>query len=187
MIHELPNLRFFHTLSPIPKFKEWLDLKLSFAAASDPSDEKLIANCLTQQEIEVLKSASNSKSIAAFLKSHINSRDFREKVNKGENALDEISQAVASFLRRICAHYLYAAKKNGFAFNSVCNFHIKNGAQIYRINFGADLSEHGWSSSYTLMANYGYYLGELDYNSVGYLTNKNIKISDHVKELLLVK
>lgn len=190
MIHELPNLNQFHTLSPIPKFKEWLDLKLNFAANSDHADEKLIEKFLLADELEFLKQSNTNVSIADSIKSHINSKSFKDHVNTSYNngnaqLDDKLDQVAANFLQRACAYYLYAVKKNGFAFNSVTNFHIKNGAQIYRINFGGDLSDHGWSSSYSLMVNYGYYLDDVNNNCVNYLTNKNIKISDHVRKLLL--
>lgn len=102
-----------------------------------------------------------------------------------ENQEDKLNLIFANFLRRSCAFYLYYEKKNGYAFNSVCNFHIKNGAQIYRINFGGNDSEKGWSASYGLMVNYGYYLEDLDLNCVNYLTEKKIKVSNYVEKLLV--
>lgn len=175
LILELPNLHLFHTLSPIPKFKEWLDLKLKFAQSQDSNELKLVMSWLDPHEAELFPAVES-------LTDYLNSKKFKENVTAC--TLDNIDQAIANFLRRSCAYYLYHVKKNGFAFNSVCNFHIKNGAQIYRLNFGADLSDHGWASSYTMMVNYGYYLNELEQNCVDYLTNKKIKISDNVSGLL---
>ena len=87
-------------------------------------------------------------------------------------------------MKKACAYYLYNEKKNGFAFNSVANFHLRNGAQFYRVNFAADLSDNGIKSSYGLMVNYGYYLNDLDVNCVTYLTEKKIQVSALFKELI---
>lgn len=184
LVHELPNLRFFHTLSPIPKFREWLDLELKFASDADSSrDLKLVESWLNDTEKQAVQNLAGA-SLVEKIRNHMHSKQFRDYLAKQDTEVGEIDVAVGNFLRRSCAHYLYAVKKNGYAFNSVCNFHIKNGAQIYRVNLGGDLSEHGWAASYSMMVNYGYYLDELDHNCVNYLTNKNIKISEHVKQLL---
>jgi malonyl-CoA decarboxylase len=63
----------------------------------------------------------------------------------------------------------------------VANFHLKNGAQIYRINFKGNLSENGWRTSYGMMVNYGYYLDRVDFNCINYLINKQIVVSDLVR------
>lgn len=130
LIHELPNLRLFHTLSPIPKFREWLDLKIKFAETTDSSDLKLVESWIDQNDRKKFESAIGN-SIVDKVKLHLHSKQFRDNLSNG-TIQNPIDMAMANFLRRSCAYYLYAVKKNGFAFNSVCNFHIKNGAQIYR-------------------------------------------------------
>ena len=40
LIEQIPSLRNFHTLSPIPKFREWLDLKISTYSTATESECK---------------------------------------------------------------------------------------------------------------------------------------------------
>ena len=85
---------------------------------------------------------------------------------------------------RSCAFYLYHEKKNGYAFNSVANFHLKNGAIIYRINLAGDMSDNGVRSSYGMMVNYGYYLDQVDSNCIDYLIEKKITAPELVSKYL---
>lgn len=185
LIDELPNLKHFHTLSPIPKFKEWLDFKLTFTK-TNKNDQTIVEKFIKSDELNSLKADFKLEEfnlIIERLKSYVNSPKFKKAIE--ENKFDDrINKIAADFLTRACAYYLFYEKKNGYALNSVCNFHIKNGAQIYRINFGGDLSDKGWNASYSLMVNYGYYLDDVNTNCVNYLSNKTIRVSDQVQTIL---
>ena len=187
LLEELPNLRNFHTLSPIPKFREWLDMKL-LNENSGQLDKFLneIELDILSKTLQVQTTSSSRGELYGKIKAYINSAKFKSDlasdVDSNEN--EPFNKVIEMFLKRACAFYLYHEKKNGYAFNSVANFHLRNGAQIYRINFGADLSDNGLRSSYGLMVNYGYYLADLDYNCVSYLTDKTIKTSLLVNEYL---
>lgn len=126
LLHELPNLRDFHTLSPIPNFKEWLDLKLSFARTHQ-TDQLLVKGFFKENELEYLRENFGSVKFPEMVdkfKNFINTENFRTIVRMGDYA-DKTNEYMANFLKRSCAYYLYSVKKSGFAFNSVCNFHIK--------------------------------------------------------------
>ena len=88
------------------------------------------------------------------------------------------------FLNHCCAYYLLNEKQRGYALNSVENFHIKNGAILDRINFGADLTDKGWKLSFSLMVNYTYNLNDLDNNCISYLNDKKISSSLSVLKFL---
>jgi malonyl-CoA decarboxylase len=187
LIDELPNLKNFHTLSPIPKFKEWLDTRLA--------DEKYnMKKFFYEHELNELQNLLNSdKQDSKFnskIRENLNHHAFKENIaslNASEltSSINILNNLLAQFLLRSCAFYLYNEKKNGYAFNSVTNFHLRNGAQIYRLNLAADLSDNGWSNSYGMMVNYGYKLNELDSNCIDYLINKNINISDIFRSHLI--
>jgi hypothetical protein len=201
LLTELPNLKYFHTLSPIPKFKEWLDLKISIAItnsnqqdASKKNEFFDIDKCFSGDELNKLKQifeikTEDKKSILyEKIKQHINSSKFKfdqfqVSIQKSEQEL-KANEILGNFLNRSCAFYLFYEKKSGYAFNSVANFHLRNGAQIYRINFGGDISDKGWNNSYSMMVNYGYYLNELNHNCVSYLSDKTIKTSELVDKYL---
>ena len=200
LIDEFPKLTRFHTLSPIPKFKIWLDHKISM------NDSEILQKSFTGEELEFLNARFELNSISneterhkkLFAKIHeqINSSEFRlssvshredheKSLASVENVNEKLDLALAKFLKRVCAYYLLREKKNGYAFNSVCNFHLRNGAIIYRVNFGAEVTEKAWTRSYGLMVNYGYMLDEIEMNCVNYLISKNIKTSESVDKLLL--
>lgn len=178
LLEEIPTLRNFHSLSPIPKFREWLDLKIS-NYNQDQKEYFNLNETLTKEEksflLEHFKLNSDAQ-LFTSIRDVLNSRDFRFYSSN-----DLVYQTVALFLQRACAFYLYMEKKNGYAFNSVSNFHLRNGAQIFRVNFKGDTSDNGWKSSYGMMVNYGYNLDELEENCINYLIRKQIKISDMVR------
>lgn len=186
---EFPSLRMFHTLSPMPKFKEWLDAKIRI------NDHATLRKCfidssqihLLEQQFSLNEPDSSARFSILLTKIHerINSDEFRISTMKhdqsNQNGLDSI---LADFLQRAGAYYLFNEKKNGYAFDPVCNFHLRNGAQIYRVNYGAEAVEKSWQRSYGLMVNYGYYLNDIEANCVDYLVHKTIRTSDLVRQML---
>lgn len=81
-------------------------------------------------------------------------------------------------LTYIAAVYLTKAKSpSGFALNPVANFHLRNGAEVYRLNFAADTSKRGIEQSLGLMVNYRYVLENVAKNSASYVENQKIAIS----------
>ncbi|CAF4393627.1 unnamed protein product, partial [Rotaria magnacalcarata] len=72
---------------------------------------------------------------------------------------------------RLCAYYLTQVKhsKTGYARDPVANFHLRNGAVVWRLNWLADRSERGWKQSLSMMVNYRYYsFDRIDRNSIDY-------------------
>lgn len=197
----MPSLKSFHTLSPIPNFRAWIDLKLSTVISSDTSllskEYFNIERALKRDDdIGFLMAYFETKERAQLfekLKAYLKSNEFKTKaplvdldapepVDLGRDL--KLARVVALFLKRSCAFYLCREKKNGYAFNPVANFHLRNGAHVYRINFKGDFSDNGWQSSYGFMVNYGYKLDELDSNCISYLIDKSIKTSDVVRDCL---
>ena len=189
--NELPTLKYFNTLSPIPGFRNWLQLKLD----DDDYDNKLKffneQKFFKQNEFDFLfkhfeidNSASNKNRLfKEKLKLYLNSNECKEQVFDASIS-NQVKEIISNFLLRSCAFYLYNEKHRGSALNSVCNFHLKNGAKIGRINYAADLSDRGWTISYGLMVNYNYNLSELDLHCLNYLNDKKINVSESVYNLL---
>jgi len=179
-------LKHFHTLSPIPKFREWIDLKLS----ADTNEHFNLTKALTVDELDFLKGHFKTNELSEIfekMKVYMKSNEFRSRMSvvnfdAAKTADLKIERVLAGFLQKACTFYLYYEKKNGYAFNSVANFHLKNGAHIYRVNCNGDLSDNGWKSSYGFMVNYGYKLDELDVNCIRYLIEKKIGISEMVEK-----
>lgn len=95
-----------------------------------------------------------------------------------------ILEELKGIMMRLCATYLYVEKKRGKTLDPVANFHIKNGAIMYRLNWHGDLSKSGIKSSYGIMINYKYELDQIEKNNESYVLDGIIAIGDEFKELL---
>ncbi len=180
---ELPSLRNFHTLSPIPGFRAWLNTKLL-----NGLDEQLKVYFRRKFEkiISLFEIDINNSNTFENLRVYLNSEDFKQSVFKMNETTpkDQRLNLCIELLNNCCAYYLLNEKQRGYALNSVCNFHIKNGAILDRINFGADLTDRGWKLSFSLMVNYTYNLNDLDNNCISYLNDKKISSSLSVLKFL---
>lgn len=87
-------------------------------------------------------------------------------------------------LMRLCAHYLLHVRRRRLAFDPVANFHLRNGASVWRLNWGADLSHTGLSSSFGMMVNYRYVLEDVHSNNQTYLMDGTVPSSDSVQKMV---
>jgi malonyl-CoA decarboxylase len=137
---ELPQLKRFCTLSPIPGFASWLQngselpsgLRRGTAERITESRELLLTT--TGGDLGTLANAS-------FLQS------MPEPAHKA--------------LSRLCAVYLihHATTPKG---DAVARFHLDNGARLERLNPLGDLSRKGLKQSYGMMVNYLYDLQKIE-------------------------
>lgn len=124
---EIPELTTFSTLSPIPGFVKFLrTLKSSSNFWSE--NASYFENAESSQEKVSLILMQLSE-----LQSHQN---FKVLIQEHKNLLE-----------KILVLYLCHCKRREFALDPVCNFHLKNGADIHRINFLADTSSKGFRES----------------------------------------
>src|SRR5579885_2437733 len=131
---ELPGLKTFATLSPIPGFRAWLDARL--AKAEDglllPAEQEAVARVTEGKE----------GGLAALLADPA----------WCENA--ETADALRPPLMRLCARYLLTEKgSQGRALDLVEHFHLTNGARVERLNWLADQSPKGLQQSWGIMVN----------------------------------
>lgn len=78
-------------------------------------------------------------------------------------------------------------KRRGYALNPVAHFHLTNGASLWRLNWGGDVSKNGLERSYGLMVNYRYDLPDISANSLEYTLKGTVAMSNSVRELLPVQ
>lgn len=83
---------------------------------------------------------------------------------------------------RQCAVYLLHVRRRRLAFDPVANFHLRNGASVWRLNWGADLSHNGLKSSFGIMVNYRYILEDVHSNNQMYLMDGNVPSSKEVQQ-----
>ncbi len=140
LVRELPRLKSFATLSPIPGFADWLakqDGKAMQAMLIDKTDKEQAQDDpeAGAKWVEKLKSA----------------------------AAGQASDAIQRTGLRLAVHYL-KTMKNGQPLDPVARFHLGNGARIERLNWAADCSAKGMAQSCGIMVNYLYDLEQLDDN-----------------------
>jgi len=165
--HELPNLKTFATLSPIPGFSEWL--------VSLCNSEK---SFLSNDQLEQLGSLAGNKNDTHVLLSLLYQKNWHENI--------DICETLEPIMLRLAADYLLnqRRKKKGTALDPVAHFHLSNGAQIEKINWLADCSNRGIQQSAGMMVNYLYGVEQILENHEAYITGREIPASNAVKLLI---
>jgi malonyl-CoA decarboxylase len=161
---ELPNIKTFSTLSPIPGFSRWL----------------------MNLEPETL-----ARHLAAFEPQDLNPReetplpiDFLSRLTQADWHQDlEFCAAVRPLLERLLYRYFHTTRADGQPVDAVERFHLGNGARIERINWLGDLSPKGLAQSCGMMVNYLYPIKEIEKNHELYVTEGKISLSAKVKSL----
>ncbi|XP_063405322.1 malonyl-CoA decarboxylase, mitochondrial-like isoform X1 [Mytilus trossulus] len=174
---EFPRIYQFSSLSPIPGFKEWLIMEINRNLHADDIGETVETPLLLDSEIEKLKPVSSSDCTNMYeaLKRLLTTHEWVSK--------ELTCKILQSILLRLCARYLYVEKRRGYALNPVANFHLSNGAVLWRINWLSDMSMRGINQSCGMMVNYRYFLDNTTENSKRYLENHHIEASPEIVEL----
>jgi malonyl-CoA decarboxylase len=151
--HELPNLKTFVTLSPVPSLRTWAREELK----KPRSDAEL--ETLRGQLAEALEAAGPPP-----------------------EALREAFEGLAAwYLTRVWTKP--NAEGDTHVCDPVARFHLGNGARLERINWRADPSPKGLAQSYATMVNYLYDLGEVEKNHEQYFTDHSAVRSSAVEKL----
>ncbi|XP_046418541.1 malonyl-CoA decarboxylase, mitochondrial-like [Neodiprion fabricii] len=165
VLEEFPLIDQLSSLSPIPNYRIWLleRIKNDVGQTFTKEERQLIGSLLCSTDIHTALKKVLSNSL------WINNKD--------------IVEALRVPLLRSCASYLYNEKRRNYALNNVANFHLRNGAVMWRINWLADPSPRGAANSCGIMVNYRYYLHETEANSRNYIERNIIKASEDVIRL----
>eukprot|EP00794_Sanderia_malayensis_P000358 gene358-991_t len=161
---EFPTINELGTLSPIPGFAKWLTLKLK-------SDKEYISE-VWKESLIIESTPLNHESFENWL------QNFKER--KQLDTTCKNYEAYKQFLMTLCARYLYSEKRRGFALDPVANFHLRNGAILWRLNWLADDSVRGINRSFAIMVNYKYDLSQIEQNNKQYVVDGKIAASDKV-------
>jgi malonyl-CoA decarboxylase len=162
---ELPGLKTFATLSPIPGFRRWLDARMD-------AGEPLLLPAEARKLVEATKIGNDTESL-------------RHALNADWTAEPALVDALQAPLVRLCARYLVNEKGRGDrALDPVAHFHLTNGARVERINWLGDTSERGLRASAGLMVNYLYELGRIEENHERYTGEGGVTASYAVTRLL---
>ncbi len=164
---DMPQIKHFSTLSPIPAFRSWLDPILS------KGEESLFS----AQELREIKSIPSENSNAALRLKSILDTPWHSDPKQADK--------LKPVLTRLCAEYLLNERKGKKqALDPVAHFHLTNGARLERINWLGDASAKGLKQSAGLMVNYYYDLADIDQNHEKYATSGTIVASKAVRGLV---
>ncbi|XP_070568243.1 malonyl-CoA decarboxylase, mitochondrial-like [Ptychodera flava] len=174
LIKEFPKMHQFSSLSPIPGFREWLLGEIHKELKDDHSKSKLFTNTELKSVTEIYQRSDRQP--LDVLRKLLLTNDWMQSTN--------MVSLLEGPLMRLCARYLYLEKRRGYALNPVANFHLRNGAVMWRINWQGDISPRGVTSSCGIMVNYRYFLENTDFNSRRYVEDHHIEASPQVLDLI---
>jgi malonyl-CoA decarboxylase len=164
---QLPNLKTFSTLSPLPDFRRWLTAYFETAMAGE---ERGSAEHALIEAARLLNVAAEPEI-------------FFSTPQWWENPL--VTDVMKEPLLSLCARYLHELReKDQASLDPVARFHLGNGARIERINWLGDTSAKGMQESCGLMVNYLYQLKDIEKNIEAYATSKEIAAAARVRNLL---
>ncbi|MGH6973937.1 MAG: malonyl-CoA decarboxylase [Stellaceae bacterium] len=162
---ELPHLKTYTTLSPIPGFSAWLEKRVQ-----DEGND-----LLTEEERAAIAAlpGDDQGGFAALI------------ARPDWNADAAVVEVLKAPLMRLCARYLLnETTPAGRAIDPVAHFHLSNGARIERINWQADTSKKGLQQSFGMMINYIYRLGDIGRNHEAYTGEGQITAASAVTRLV---
>jgi len=128
---ELPHIKTFATLSPVPGFGKWLG---KLATAATDIEQGPIVSAAEKLQLEEL----------------LNDSDL-DWVNSEDRCAE-----LKPLIERLCAHYMVQAKSGEQPLDPVSRFHLRNGARLERLNWLGDRSSKGLKQSHGLLVNYVY-------------------------------
>ncbi|RKP22351.1 malonyl-CoA decarboxylase-domain-containing protein [Syncephalis pseudoplumigaleata] len=164
---EFPGIETFCTLSPIPRFRRWLQMNAAGVEAMLPQE---LADSTRQLLVDTSAHAASKESAPLgqlLLDATMSTQWMSDPV---------LTKALQAPLMTLCARYLVAVRREGLAFDPVANFHLRNGACIYRINWLANTTERGNHESCAMMVNYNYLQEYVESNNQAYLFNGRIAV-----------
>jgi malonyl-CoA decarboxylase len=162
---DLPRVKVFATLSPVPGFRAWLGRQSEVA----PGGLLLAAE---RSAIETLGGGISGEDLPALL----------ERIDWHSDP--QLSAALREPLLRLCARYLTQERApSGRTLDPVAHFHLSNGARVERLNWLGDTSEKGLEQSAGVMVNYLYRLADIETNHEAYRGEGRVVAASAVRNL----
>jgi len=163
---ELPSLKRFATLSPIPGFRDWLYGQIG-------------------QGTPGLIQASERAALVASAGVNGTKKAFRRLLDRADWADDPaVSAALKPPLLRLCARYLTLSENGAGPSDPVARFHLGNGARLEQIDWLANPGKRGMKESFGLMANYLYDLDRIEANHEAFVHRGQVTCADAVNDLV---
>ena len=161
---DLPWLKTFATLSPMPGFRKWLDQALAGRRGLSDADAARLATAVGHPDPGTVL---------------VDALARPEWPNGGR-----IADAIREPMEKLCARYLLQEKSGKHPLDPVAHFHLNNGARVNRIFWLADTSARGLKQAYGMMVSYRYDLSEVEQNHEEFLQSGRVAAARRVKRLL---
>ena len=165
---ELPRLKNFSTLSPVPGFRAWL--------TAEVGREPLLLGT-EARTVRSLGSGFEDEDADRILLRLLDRPDWQDD--------PQVAAVLREPLLRLCARYLVQGRTPaGRALDGVAHFHLSNGARVERLNWLGDVSPKGLQQSAGIMVNYLYRLGDIEANHEAYRDDGRVVASSAVRSLI---
>ena len=162
---ELPRIRTFATLSPIPRFGSWLEAV----------DDEVLTALLSEEEQGGIRALGGTDQVREALLAILLAADwYHDPV---------VSAALQGPLLRLGTRYFLEQRPDGEPIDPVARFHLRNGARLERINWLADTSANGLRQSAGLMVNYRYVVDDIEKNHEAYMQRGTVAMGSDVRAL----
>lgn len=161
--NELPGLKLYSTLSPLPRFAS----ALGDHGNAEGFTRARLSRLLGVYAARLVQEAKKSDPVDALfhlLEDPLSHRDV-----------------LAKPLHRLALAYLTQARVKGHLVDPVARFHLSNGARLERVNRFGNARSYGLSDSFGIMANYRYVPEEFEENHERFVGEGKIRVS---KQLL---
>ena len=141
LIEDIPSLKTFSTLSPIPGFTQWMD-----------QGAQLTTFDATAAQLKRFDAAVSTL--------RLGNGKWSERLREGWHPTQCTPEQRQALMRLGAAYLLhYTHERRG---DAVAKFHLSNGATLHQLNWAADLSKKGLQQSAGLMVNYLYELDKVE-------------------------
>jgi malonyl-CoA decarboxylase len=165
---ELPRLKNFATLSPVPGFRAWL------TAEAEGDGVLLVGEARAVRSLDIDDDEINPDRLLLNL---LERPDWHQE--------PRVAAALREPLLRLCARYLlHARAPSGRTLDPVAHFHLSNGARVERLNWLGDVSSKGLRQSAGIMVNYLYRLGDIETNNEAYRGEGRVAAASSVRGLI---
>lgn len=179
---DVPSLKTFVTLSPVPHFARWLDRALAEGVSAEASAGLGTGASSDGGVVTASSGGSLSDADRLVLKSL---RDPRW-VEAGQAEPEAFDQLRDTVLALAATYFLQAKSSDQRPVDPVARFHLGNGARLERINWLGDVSEKGLREAHGLMVNYRYELADIERNHEAYAQDGVVAASRAVRSLLKI-
>jgi malonyl-CoA decarboxylase len=166
---ELPSLKHFATLSPVPGFANWLEKQFDREGVET-------APLLHPNEEQALLAAVTMTEPGAALKAILQQEGWWTE--------PAFISVLRPLLTRLCAVYLTAPRDGKGPSDPVARFHLGNGASLERINWLGNTAAKGIGESYGIMVNYLYDPDLIEINHERFVKKGVVARSAEVEALL---